>query len=249
MQFPPFMGLNARDQWVPQLIYFVYWTPCGMEAYFCQCQHSSSSLHCILTLGRASNLIVNPHELQTEPSTPFKTSPEIVTPIAAPTPVNNCPECTLWLPPGTLACPECHAIIYAPHLRRIAELAARQEQGSEWAQARETWKQALLWLPAETRQAESVREHISQIDARFRAEDDTKAKWTRRLGPFAPIAFFLLKAKTFLFAIFKLKFLFSFLAFFGVYWALFGWRFGPRVYVSHSDSRGSATTSRLAGSG
>jgi len=66
---------------------------------------------------------------------------------------------------------------------------------------------------------------MAQIDARLKAEDDKKARWTKRLGPFAPIALFLLKIKSFLFVLLKLKFLLSFLAFFAIYWALFGWQF------------------------
>ncbi len=143
-----------------------------------------------------------------------------------PAPVTNCPECTLWLPPGTLACSECHAILYGRYLRTLAEAAIRQEQSSDWAAARDTWRHALTWLPPKTTQSQAVQDHIDQIDARFRATDAQRVRWTKRLGPFAPVAFFLLKAKTVLFALFKFKFLFSFLAFFGLYWALFGWRFG-----------------------
>ncbi len=50
--------------------------------------------------------------------------------------------------------------------------------------------------------------------------------WARRLGPLAPLALLLAKAKTVLFALFKLKFLFSFAAFLGIYWALYGAWFG-----------------------
>ncbi len=46
--------------------------------------------------------------------------------------------------------------------------------------------------------------------------------WAKRLGPLAPLALLLAKAKTLLFALFKLKFLFSFAAFLGIYWALYG---------------------------
>ena len=64
------------------------------------------------------------------------------------------------------------------------------------------------------------------------AEKARKATWTKRLGPLAPIVFFLAKAKTFLFAILKFKFLLSFIAFFGLYWGLFGWKFGLGFTVS-----------------
>ena len=163
-------------------------------------------------------------ELQTDPRT--RDDDQLVRQLAAPDHITNCPECSLWLPEGALACPECETVVYGRYLHRLAEIALQREQASEWTAARAVWQQELTWLPAGTKQAGAVQDHIAQIDGRFRNQEDAKARWTKRLGPFAPIAFFLLKAKTFLFAILKFKFLFSFLAFFGVYWALFGWRFG-----------------------
>jgi Zn-dependent protease len=50
--------------------------------------------------------------------------------------------------------------------------------------------------------------------------------WAKRVGPLAPLAILLAKGKTLLFALFKLKFLFSFAAFLGLYWALYGAWFG-----------------------
>jgi Zn-dependent protease len=50
--------------------------------------------------------------------------------------------------------------------------------------------------------------------------------WAKRLGPLAPFAVVLAKGKSLLFALFKLKFLFSFAAFLGIYWALYGAWFG-----------------------
>lgn len=144
---------------------------------------------------------------------------------APPEVIHNCPTCSHWLPDGTLACPDCQTLTYGVHLSQIAHSAQQLEQEQKWAEARERWKSALVWLPEETQQAESVRQHIAQIDARIKAAEDTKAKWTKRLGPFAPIALFLIKIKSYVFLLFKLKFLLSFLAFFGVYWALFGWKF------------------------
>ena len=143
--------------------------------------------------------------------------------LEAPAPVTNCPDCTLWLPPGTLACPECHAILYAPYLDRLAKAATQQEHASDWSAARQIWHQALTWLPQGTTQAQAIEQHLAEIDAQAKAATDQKQKWTKRLGPFAPVIFFLLKIKTFLFSA---KFLFSFLAFFGFYWAIFGWKFG-----------------------
>ncbi len=151
---------------------------------------------------------------------------ETTSPIAPPIPIHNCPECSHWLPDGTLACPECATIIYAQHLRELASMASQQEQEQKWAEARQTWSSMLAWLPAGSKQADGIAGHVAAIDARAQAAEESKAKWTKRLGPLAPVMFFLAKAKSYLFLLFKFKFLLSFFAFFGLYWALFGWRFG-----------------------
>ena len=139
--------------------------------------------------------------------------------------IHSCPSCSHWLPDGTLACPDCQTLTYGVHLSEIARSAQELEQEQKWVEARERWRSALAWLPEEAQQAASVRQHIAQIDARLKAAEDQKAKWTKRLGPFAPIALFLLKIKSLLFLVFKLKFLLSLVAFFGIYWVLFGWKF------------------------
>jgi Zn-dependent protease len=125
-----------------------------------------------------------------------------------------------------VVCPECGTITYSQHLRQLAAAAAGQERERQWAEARATWVSMLDWMPDTSTQTEGVRARIAAIDARTQAAEKRKADWTRRLGPLAPVVFFLAKAKTFLFAILKFKFLLSFVAFFGLYWALFGWKFG-----------------------
>jgi Zn-dependent protease len=56
--------------------------------------------------------------------------------------------------------------------------------------------------------------------------------WVKKLGPFGPFALLLLKLKGVLFAILKLKFLFSFGTFIVLYVALFGWRYGLGIAAS-----------------
>ena len=148
---------------------------------------------------------------------------------APPEVIHSCPTCSHWLPEGTLACPDCQTLTYGVHLSQIAYAAQQMEQEQKWVEARDRWRSALVWLPENTPQAESVRQHIAQIDARLKAEQDKKAKWKKRLGPFAPIALFLMKIKSALFLLLKLKFLLSFLAFFGIYWVLFGWQFAAGI--------------------
>jgi Zn-dependent protease/uncharacterized Zn finger protein (UPF0148 family) len=144
---------------------------------------------------------------------------------APPAIIHSCPSCSHWLPDGTLACPDCQTLTYGVHLAGIAAEAQQLEQEQKWTEARDRWRSALQWLPEDTRQASSIQQHIAVIDARLKAEDDTKARWKKRLGPLAPVALFLIKAKSWLFLAFKFKFLVTGLLYFGFYWALFGWWF------------------------
>ena len=152
--------------------------------------------------------------------------------LQAPEPIYNCPLCSHYLPAGTLACPECQAIIYSGHLRDLAMQASAAEKEQHWDEARVLWRKTLDWLPAGTKQTEAVQAKIAALDARTQAQNDFKAKWTKRLGPLAPAFFFLMKAKSFLFLLFKMKFLLSFIGFFGIYWVLLGWKFGLGMTLS-----------------
>ena len=146
--------------------------------------------------------------------------------LEAPPPVYNCPACSHWLPPGSLECPDCQALVYADHMKLVATRALTAESEKRWGEAREIWQTGLAWLPAGTKQYASVADRIALIDARLQGAEDKRARWTKRLGPLAPVVFFLAKAKSLLFLLFKLKFLLSFIGFFAIYWALFGWKFG-----------------------
>jgi Zn-dependent protease len=144
---------------------------------------------------------------------------------AAPPTIHSCPNCSHWLPEGTLACPDCRTLTYGHHLGILAASAQQLEQESRWEEARDAWRSALKWLPPETRQAASIQQHIAAIDQRLNADHDRKARWTKRLGPLAPVGLFLLKAKSALFFLLKLKFLLGIFSFFGLYWLVFGWKF------------------------
>jgi Zn-dependent protease len=81
-------------------------------------------------------------------------------------------------------------------------------------------------LPAHATQADWVRDHIAKLELSLQTAPPTpKYNWAKKLGPLAPLAIFLAKAK-WLFALFKLKFIFSLGAFFALYWAMWGWKFG-----------------------
>jgi Zn-dependent protease len=121
------------------------------------------------------------------------------------------------------------------HARRLEELAASaraHEERKELAAAHSDWQAALELLPTDSSQATWVRSKVAELYLAIRNEaaKTDAPKWTRRLGPFAPIALLLLKGKFFL-SLLKLKFLLSFAAFAGLYWALYGAKFGVGLAV------------------
>lgn len=142
-------------------------------------------------------------------------------------PSQFCLSCSSELPPGALECPQCHALVHAEALERMASQARELENQSKPWEARERWLEALKLLPAESSQAEWVRDHVRQLAlaARPAPQPDSNNRWASKLGPLAPLAIALSKAKVLL-AIFKLNFLLSLAAFIGVYWALYGPKFG-----------------------
>ena len=133
--------------------------------------------------------------------------------------VYNCPQCSHYIHEGVLLCPECGTLIYGQHVADLAHVAQEREQEKRWEEARSAWGKALAWLPAGTPQAAAVESRVAAIEAREQVHQERTAKWTKRLGPLAPILLFLGKLKSLLFVLFKLKFLFSF---FCLLWVVLG---------------------------
>ena len=141
----------------------------------------------------------------------------------------RCSRCGAPLAPGELACPKCFALVNADALADIAARARAAEARVDLAAAEALWRSSLSLLPVSAKQADWVRAHIAELNAQRiapRAPDAHGRRWKRYLGPLAPIALLAAKAKTFLLLIFKLKFIFSLIAFAGLYWSLYGMRFG-----------------------
>jgi Zn-dependent protease len=155
------------------------------------------------------------------------TNPTVYTPeaIPPPEPVYSCPSCQHWIADGVLACPDCGTLVYAAHLNRVGAAAARAEADGKLAEAYQLWAGALEWLPADAAQADQIRQHMDTLTGRQQAESNRQSKWKKRLGPLFPIFVFAAKFKSAIFILFKMKFLLGFLGYFGLYWALFGWKF------------------------
>jgi Zn-dependent protease len=146
--------------------------------------------------------------------------------------IRNCPNCETETQLGSVACAECHTLLYGNELQSLAQQAQKLEAAGDAAQARELWNRSLSLLPPESRQATWVREKMQALESNKPAAPKPTPAWVKKLGPFGPLALLLLKGKTLIFALFKLKFLFSFIAFAWIYAVLFGWRFGVGFAVA-----------------
>lgn len=116
-------------------------------------------------------------------------------------------------------------------MERLAGEARALEARSQLMEARNRWLSILPLLPRDSKQAEWIRSHAQELEsaasaARRPEAPGTTKTWTKRLAPLGPIAVMLAKFKTVLLTVFKLKFLFSFASFIGLYWALWGPKFG-----------------------
>lgn len=127
-----------------------------------------------------------------------------------------------------LACGHCRALVHGEELNRLAAQAKQLEAQGRLHEARELWVQARLLLPPLSKQADWIKQHVAELE-RAAAEagiPEPENKWVNRLGPVGPVAILLAKGKALFALVFKLKFLVSFAAFLGVYWSLYGPKFG-----------------------
>lgn len=144
----------------------------------------------------------------------------------------KCARCALPLAAGALECPQCFTLVHADQMEQQAAHARVLEADGDLHGARERWLACLPLLPPKSKQAAWIRDHIRELETSAAPAQPNqpaaaaKPKWAKWLGPLAPVAIFLAKFKAFFIAIFKLKFLFSFAAFIGLYWAMWGPKFG-----------------------
>lgn len=123
-------------------------------------------------------------------------------------------------------------MVHARRLEELATSARAHEERKDLAAALSDWQAALQLLPPDSSQAAWVRAKVAELleATRHEAAKSQAPGWTRKLGPFAPLALLLLKGKFFL-SLLKLKFLLSFATFAGLYWALYGAKFGLGLAV------------------
>jgi Zn-dependent protease len=107
-------------------------------------------------------------------------------------------------------------------MEQLAAHARSLEAHGDFQGARERWLACLPLLPSKSAQAEWIRSHVRELETAMPAQASVQRgphatpDWAKKLGPVGPL----------LLALWKFKFLFSFVAFLGVYWQLWGAAFG-----------------------
>jgi len=107
-------------------------------------------------------------------------------------------------------------------MEQLAAHARSLEAHGDFQGARERWLACLPLLPPKSAQAEWIRGHVRELEtasptqASVRRGPNATPDWAKKLGPVGPL----------LLALWKFKFLFSFVAFLGLYWQLWGAAFG-----------------------
>lgn len=139
----------------------------------------------------------------------------------------HCPNCGTRLDAGVLKCPNCSRYTYAEQLQELATRARQLTAIGQLPAARDIWKQVLSLLPAGTNEHAAVEREIANLERRINPQPRTD--WRKRAGPFAAILAFFAKFKGLLLLVAKWKMFFSLFAFFGVYWAMFGWWFAVGI--------------------
>jgi Zn-dependent protease len=107
-------------------------------------------------------------------------------------------------------------------MEQMAAHARSLEAHGELQGARERWLACLPLLPAQSAQAEWIRGHVRELEASAPIQASVQRgpnatpDWAKKLGPVGPL----------LLGLWKLKFMWSFVAFLGLYWQLWGAAFG-----------------------
>jgi Zn-dependent protease len=114
----------------------------------------------------------------------------------------------------------------------LVEHAKLAGQARDWQGARQAWVKALELLPPDSEEYRLTKTRIENIDLQL----SDKNAWKNWLAKLGPIGTFLLvtlsKFKLLLLGLTKLSTFVSMLAFFAVYWSLFGWRFALGFVMS-----------------
>lgn len=154
-----------------------------------------------------------------------------------------CSDCGNAIPKLAPACSQCNRLTFTDRLQELAAEAKQLEADGEFEAATARWRQALILLPGDSVQAQTIQTHLADMEIRQadhvqkKDEEENKANFLKRfVGPLAIVGGVLwkfkailvvvwTKGKFLLFGLGKIKTLLSALAYVGLYWAWFGWMY------------------------
>ncbi|HET7791615.1 MAG TPA: site-2 protease family protein [Gemmatimonadales bacterium] len=147
----------------------------------------------------------------------------------------RCASCGTELAPALLVCPSCHALVHAADLKRLAADAQRAADSGDASAALGAWREALALLPPATEQYRSIAARVAELSKQVEsgaAGAKQRSRWAKGAAGAGGAGIVLSKLKLLLLGLTKASTLLSMLAFAGVYWAAWGWRFGVGIALS-----------------
>jgi Zn-dependent protease len=150
-----------------------------------------------------------------------------------------CPNCGTALAPEALKCPACGRLTHAQEFDALTQHAKLAGQAGDWHGAKFAWEKALPLLPPDSSEYRTAKSRIDNINLQL-SDKNVWAKRAAKLGPvgvllwkFKTIALLVLtKGKLVLLGLTKLSTFLSMVAFFAVYWSMFGWKFALGFVLS-----------------
>ena len=150
-----------------------------------------------------------------------------------------CANCAAGLAPDALKCPSCGRLIRAQEFEALSQHAKLAGQAGDWHGAKAAWERALALLPPDSNEYRTVQTRIEHIDLQLSG----KSVWFKRFAKLGPVGLILwkfkaiallalTKGKLLLLGLTKISTLLSMIAFFAVYWGLFGWKFALGFVLS-----------------
>ncbi len=162
-----------------------------------------------------------------------------------------CGQCGTQIAPRLVSCPACGWLVHGDQLRQLAQQAEAARREGDLQGALAAWRHALELLPPASQQAEiiagKVEELAREVDDSPGEEDpaggEERFAWAKGGGVLATIgllawklkailAFAITKGKVLLLGLTKSSTLFSMLLSAGLYWSLWGWKFGLGLVAS-----------------
>ena len=165
----------------------------------------------------------------------------------------QCGRCGAEVARALLACPGCGALVHATRLTELAAEADALEVAGDVQGAIARWREAFELLPAAAPQSAEIAARIGALSDRIAGgakqsgassgRDRSNRKLLGGGGAIAVLfalllkskwvlAFLLTKGKLLLLGLTKAKTAFSMLAFLGVYWQMYGWKFALGVVLA-----------------